>query len=141
MGLKIAVESIEFFTTGTGRPGARIHQQPFRWVPNDARRLADGDKITYMFDESHGATASGLSSAQTEAAIEQALSTWAGDPAVTQVSLTGYTVLRRSGRLSMGNQCRVAGDYHVGTLGLSQKSLELIARGGARKRSHKKGCK
>lgn len=40
MGLDIAVESIEFFTIGLGRPSNRIHQQPFRWVPNDPRRAA-----------------------------------------------------------------------------------------------------
>jgi len=39
-GLNIAVEQIEFFTIGLGRPSNRIHQQPFRWVPGDPRRLA-----------------------------------------------------------------------------------------------------
>jgi hypothetical protein len=34
------VLSIEFFTIGQGRPSNRIHQQFFRWVPNDARRAA-----------------------------------------------------------------------------------------------------
>ena len=86
-GLKIAVESVEFFTIGAGRPGARIHQESFRWVPNDPRRLADGDKMTYLVDQSHGATASGLSSAQTEGAIDRALSTWAADPAMKKVTI------------------------------------------------------
>lgn len=86
-GMKIAVESVEFFTIGVGRPDARIHQAPFRWVPNDQRRLADGDRITYMFDQSHGATASGLTSAQTEAAVDRALSTWAGDPAMSKLTI------------------------------------------------------
>ena len=37
---------------------------------------ADGDKLTYLVDQSDGATASGLSSAQTEGAIDRALDTW-----------------------------------------------------------------
>ena len=76
MGMNLAVESLEFFTIGEGRPSNRIHQQPFRWVPNDPRRFADGDNITYLVDKSDGRTASGLSSAQTEAAIDRALATW-----------------------------------------------------------------
>ena len=75
-GLDIAVEQIEFFTIGAGRPSFRIHQQPFRWVANDPRRLADGDNITYLVDESDGKTSSGLTSAQTEAAIDRAMETW-----------------------------------------------------------------
>jgi len=75
-GLNIAVEQIEFFTIGGGRPSNRVHQQEFRSVANDPRRLADGDNVTYLVDQSDGATASGLSSAQTEAAIDRALTTW-----------------------------------------------------------------
>lgn len=86
-GLRLAVEAIDFFTIGNGRPGIRIHQQPFRWVPNDPRRLADGTNITYIFDQSGGATASGLSSAQTEAAFDAALATWAGDDALKKVHI------------------------------------------------------
>jgi hypothetical protein len=77
--LNISVEAIEFFTIGGGRPTNRIHQTPFRWVPNDPRRAADGDNITYLVDQSDGATASGLTSAQTEAALDRALGTWNTD--------------------------------------------------------------
>jgi len=76
MGVSIRAEAIEFFTIGAGRPSNRIHQQPFRWVSNDARRLADGTNITYLVDQSDGATASGLTNAQTEGAIDGALTTW-----------------------------------------------------------------
>jgi len=75
-GLSIRAEAIEFFTIGEGRPSNRIHQQEFRWVPGDPRRLAQGDDITYLVDRSDGATASGLKSAQTEAAIDAGLLTW-----------------------------------------------------------------
>lgn len=76
MGLDIAVEQIEFFTIGGGRPSNRIHQQSFRWVPGDPRRAAQGDDITYLVDQSDGATASGLTNADTEAAIDSAFATW-----------------------------------------------------------------
>lgn len=84
---KVAIEAIDFFTIGAGRPGVRIHQQSLRWVPNDDRRLAAGDSITYIFDQSGGATASGLTSAQTEAAIDAALTTWANDAALKKVDI------------------------------------------------------
>lgn len=86
-GLNIAVESMEFFTIGQGRPSNRIHHQSFRWVPNDARRLAQGTDITYLVDQSDGATASGLSSAQTESAIDRALNNWAADKAMKKVNI------------------------------------------------------
>jgi Matrixin len=75
-GLGIAVEQIEFFTIGQGRPSNRIHAQEFRWVANDPRRLADGTNITYLVDQSDGATASGLTNTQTEGAIDRAMDTW-----------------------------------------------------------------
>ena len=86
-GLGIAVEQIEFFTIGGGRPANRIHAQPFRWVADDPRRLADGDKLTYLVDQSDGATASGLSSAQTEAAIDRSLDTWQSNRCFKKVDI------------------------------------------------------
>jgi hypothetical protein len=91
MGLTIAVEQMEFFTIGQGRPSNRIHQQEFRWVANDPRRLADGDNITYLVDLSDGATASGLTSAQTEAAIDRALITWDQDKCTKKMDLVKRT--------------------------------------------------
>lgn len=75
-GRNIAIEEIECFTIGRGRPPVRIHQQPFRWVPNDPRRLAQGDDITYIVDLSSGGTSSGLTAASTTPAINSAMSTW-----------------------------------------------------------------
>ena len=86
-GLGIAVEQIEFFTIGGGRPANRIHAQEFRWVASDDRRLADGDRLTYLVDQSDGATASGLSSAQTEAAIDRALDTWQANRCLKKVDI------------------------------------------------------
>src|SRR5262245_66427016 len=54
-GLGLAVEQIEFFTIGNGRPANRIHQQEFRWVANDSRRLADGEDIRQLGVRNYGA--------------------------------------------------------------------------------------
>ena len=86
-GLKIAVEQIEAFTIGGGRPSNRLHQAPFRWVANDPRRLADGQRLTYLVDQSDAATASGLGSAQTEAAIDQALDTWQSQHCLRKIEI------------------------------------------------------
>ena len=75
-GLNAAVEQVEFFTIGNGRPAARIHKAGLRFVANDSRRFANGDKLRYLVDQSDGATTSGLTNAQTEAAIDRALATW-----------------------------------------------------------------
>ena len=86
-GLHIALEQIDYFTVGRSRPVDRLHQEGFRWVASDARRAADGTNITYLVDQSDGATTSGLTSAQTEAAIDRALSSWQADPALKKVHL------------------------------------------------------
>ena len=79
MGLNVAVEQIEFFTYGEGRPITRAHQSGNRRVPGDPRRNADGNNITYLVDLSDGNTASGLSAADTELGIDRAMASWAAD--------------------------------------------------------------
>ncbi len=86
-GSNLAVEQIEFFTIGLGRPSNRIHQQPFRWVPNDPRRLAQGDDITYLVDRSDGRTASKLKNSDTEAAIDRSMATWDANPCLDDVDI------------------------------------------------------
>ena len=82
-GLSLAVEEIDFFTIGGERPSNRIHAQPFRWVAFDARRLAQGNDITYLVATNRATTESGLTAARTTAAIVRALNTWNADEAVT----------------------------------------------------------
>lgn len=79
----IAIEELEFFTFGNGRPSNRIHAQPFRWVAFDERRLAQGNDITYLVATNRATTESGLTAAQTTAAIVRALDTWNADEAVS----------------------------------------------------------
>lgn len=81
------MEQIQFFTIGRGRPGNRIHQQAFRWVAGDPRRDADGSNITYLVDQSEGATASGLSNSETESAIDNAISTWDAEKCLRKVKI------------------------------------------------------
>jgi hypothetical protein len=85
--LNIAVEQIQFFTIGRGRPANRIHQRDVRWVAGDPRRLADGENITYLVDRSDGRTTSGLTNAQTEAAIDRAMNTWQAEKGLQKVHL------------------------------------------------------
>ncbi len=86
-GLNMAVESIEFFTIGQGRPSARIHQQPFRWVPNDARRGAQGTDITHLLDDTYQGTTSGVSASDTKTKIRRALRTWNRNKALRKVEI------------------------------------------------------
>jgi hypothetical protein len=87
MGFNIAVEAIDFYTIGWGRPSIRIHQDGARWVPNDPFRLADGTNITYLVDQSDGSTASGLINSETEAAIDNGLDTWNTCKALRKVEI------------------------------------------------------
>ena len=86
-GANIRAEAIDFYTLGQGRPSYRVLRQPFRWVPNDPRRVAQGTDITYMIDPTFGSTASGLSSADTEAAIDRAVGTWNSNRCLGKVDL------------------------------------------------------
>jgi len=83
-GLNIAVEAIEFFTIGKGRPSNRIHQQPFRWVAGDFRRIAQGDDITFIVS---GAPASSVGNPATGNAIRRAMATWDTEKALKKVNI------------------------------------------------------
>ena len=96
MGSNLFLNEIEFFTIGEGRPSNRILQQPFRWVPNDPRRNADGDNITYLVDKSDGKTASGLKNSDTEPAIDRALATW--DDEITCEGGDNVDIIKRADR-------------------------------------------
>lgn len=87
MGVNLAIEEVHLISIGVGRPANRIHQTGLRWVAGDPRRLADGNNMTYLVDQSDGATASGLTSAQTEAALDRALTTWDGNPCLDKTNI------------------------------------------------------
>lgn len=88
MWMDFRLESIEFFTVGQERSGVRLHQQPFRWVPQDPRRGSRDGVLSYLMDGSWGkATASGVPRAATEAAIRRAMATWSGDSCLGRVTV------------------------------------------------------
>ena len=60
-------------------------------MPYDPWRDADGENITYIVDQDMGATASGLTNAQTEAAIDDAFTTWNTNKALKKVELVKRT--------------------------------------------------
>jgi hypothetical protein len=86
-GMNIRAFKIEYFTIGRGRPDDRLLTSDGQWVPGDPNRLADGNNITYMIATNRGATASGLTAAQTTGAIQRAFDTWTADPALKKVDL------------------------------------------------------
>ena len=86
-GMDVAVAEVNYFTVGEARPSDRIHQQPFRWVPEDSRRLATGDDLTYLVETSTGATTSGLSAIETENAIDRAMDTWRHEPCLKKLDV------------------------------------------------------
>jgi len=90
MDLRMQAEQIEVLGKQDERSDARIHRQPSRWVPSDPRRLADGDRITYMVDTSEGA--GGLDPAEAEGAVDRATATWASDSCMVTVP-----VVKRAG--------------------------------------------
>lgn len=86
MGSDLRVHSIEWLTDpASGEMGSVVFandrgnkQLDAHWVPADSRRSWNpgSGSITYLVDLSAGATDDGLSSADTEAAIDRAASTW-----------------------------------------------------------------
>ncbi|MFL6289665.1 MAG: matrixin family metalloprotease [Thermoanaerobaculia bacterium] len=77
--MDIQVEQIEVLTLGEGRSSSRLHRQPFRWVPGDPRRGADGSNLTYLVDQA-GISGSGLAAAGIEASIDHAMASWSSVP-------------------------------------------------------------
>ncbi|HMB55295.1 MAG TPA: matrixin family metalloprotease [Thermoanaerobaculia bacterium] len=89
MWMDFRLESIEYYTIGQGRPSDRVHQQPFRWVPGDQRRGADGTRLTWALDESWGsASGNGIPVGALNAALRRATATWAADSCLRNIDVT-----------------------------------------------------
>ncbi len=91
-GFTVAVGQVELFTIGDGRPIVRLIQSGIRFVPEDSRRDAHGNRIRYLVDSTastpvRGDTTSGLMHLQTEAAIDSAITTWQGSPCLEDVEI------------------------------------------------------
>lgn len=87
MWMDLRVEQIEILTVGRGRASIRIHQQPFRWVANDERRLAKGDQLTYLVDLEDIPPLESLPTGAVEAAIDRAVRTWGAQSCLRRVAI------------------------------------------------------
>jgi len=93
-GAPLMIAKVELLTDASHEPQGgrtlfashRILRLDTRWVPGDARRNAGGDDLTYIIVKGRGATASGLTAMETEAAIDRALGTWS-DLACSELQL------------------------------------------------------
>lgn len=92
-GHNIAVEQIEFFTIGAGRPPVRIHQAPFRWVAGDPRRAAQGSDITYIIDDANNAGPTSLGFFPSQELRSAAVS-WDADSCMGTVDLAERSSLQ-----------------------------------------------
>lgn len=90
-GFDFRLVQVELYTIGWGQPLNRILRNGARWVPDDERREAQGDNITYLVDKSNGATASGLTSSETGAAIDSAMTTWDSQRSLQKVDIVKQT--------------------------------------------------
>lgn len=85
--MDLRVEQIELLTMRQERAGGRIHRQPFRWVPGDPRRSAEGTSLTYRVDVSEGFGSNDLAPGTTEEAIDRAMTTWGSDVCFQKLKL------------------------------------------------------
>ena len=71
------VEQVELLSADRDNPRkiSRLHQKPPGWVAGDLRRLADGDRLTYLVDRTEGPEGS-MVLPGTEAAIDRAMASW-----------------------------------------------------------------
>src|SRR5262245_8078320 len=74
--MDLRVEQVEMLGRNQPRAVSHLHWQPFRWVAGDPRRLADGNRLTYLVDRTDGPGAGEVANSF-EAAIDRAVASWA----------------------------------------------------------------
>lgn len=85
-GMDYVLQQIDFFHRDGARASERWFQQEFRWVAGDPRRGADGPGLSYLFDASWPAPASGgVAGAAAEAAVDRAMATWTRESCLADV--------------------------------------------------------
>jgi hypothetical protein len=85
--MDLRVEQVEVLSVGQAYASTRVHRQPFRWVSGDARRAADGSRLTYLVRGTPERAASGLSAGDAETAISHAMAAWSSDVCLGKVGL------------------------------------------------------
>lgn len=86
--MDLRVEQIQMLSVGTAQAGARLHRLPYHWVAADSRRGATGSNLTYLVDNSPELAPAGLSPADAQAAIGQAVATWSADCCLRKVGVS-----------------------------------------------------
>ncbi len=89
-GLDYRLAQIELYTLGWGQPSHRVLMNGDRWIPYDPLRFADEDNITYLVVETLGATTNGLTSSDTEDAIDRAMTTWDSQKGLEKVDIVKW---------------------------------------------------
>ncbi|UCG12507.1 MAG: hypothetical protein JSU72_18790 [Deltaproteobacteria bacterium] len=95
LGYEFAIGEIEFFTIGLGRPDdngpkgrvLRILQEPCRWAAYDPLRAPAHDNLTWLYQDTWGSTASGISEIDTGAAIRRAMKTWDSEKCLAKIDI------------------------------------------------------
>ena len=65
---------------------SRLHQAAPRWVPGDPRRLADGDRLTYLVERTDGPQG-GEVLPDVESAIDRAMASWASETCLRKLTV------------------------------------------------------
>jgi hypothetical protein len=97
MDLRVQAEQVELLKVGKERPVSHLHRQPFRWVPGDPRRNAQGNGLTYLVDLADGAGAE-IDPKAAEAAVDRAMGTWGADSCFNK----GSSLAKRPGGVDAG---------------------------------------
>jgi hypothetical protein len=99
----------------------RMMRFPYRWVPGDSRRRADGDRLTFLVVQAEGRAKPGIAAALTESAIDQALRTWQ-----EAVPCSGPDLVKRT---DPGTDCTLV-DYTLGLGGYGDPYAADIVNAG-----------
>ena len=126
-GYPIAIAKAEFLvkpeyeTQGrTLYASDRVRGTASRWVPDDARRQADGDKLTYMVVR-NGCQFPGISALQVESALQNAVRSWQSSMRCGDLTLEE--------RIDQGEDPTIA-DYYLGLGGFGRAFQADIVNAG-----------
>ena|SRR5215213_1335124 len=84
--MDLRVEQVEVLSLNQARATSRLHRQPARWVAGDARRWADGDRLTYLVDRTDGPQGAEVGK-DLESAIDRALAAWTAETCLSSVNV------------------------------------------------------
>ena len=95
--MDIQIEQIEVLTLGEGRASSRLHRQPFRWVAGDARRNADGSRMTYLVHQAGLGPAPIPQKSLTADRLANAIRAALDSPVIAQAEVIGERIRAEDG--------------------------------------------